>query len=821
MNTIKYSGFIYQGSFKLPYQYDEDELDETLVRLAETQHHQMLRKDYNTIDQHGYLHVWTTNFFTIQTQHITLDLGDTYQDSWLFLNGEQIEIQNIFLYSGFHRLVIIKYDQKSYDYLGEINLSILSANQESFEIEYTEELSRIFSIHDLSELEEFIEGAISPDSEYAAVIIKQCDTDLDKYKYQLKLFKLNHETKEMEVIFGAQYQDPHTIRFSPDSNYIALVCTSADGDWDEIRSICIQSRYEKIIVSGLHNANYLCWDTDSKGLFFVCDDDQTPEKVDALHFSSIAERRPWWRKQKVLGYVTCTENTEEFLYRLTPRMYEINNLHVDNVNKELFYIEEKEATSGGPKVNLHKLNLHNFTKEIIHLPNAFIVNLSLSPCNRYLAYIGAKVEDINNEPIRLTDYYAMKDDNCIGYNINIYDTRVFILDMEEKTIRQLGNDKSIQASIPIGTARLNQEIHWHNSQDFYYIGTRGSQTVLIHDSILPQFEPRIYSLGDGVSKNHSFANNGKCFCFQSHSGKPFSPGVFIPNEAFSLYKNHSIDKLPAAFNWHDFQYVQEIKANEAWLYMPSHLSDHKKIPLVVYLYGGASPLTTSFDELHQCLVTSGIGVLVINPSGCGGYGTDNADIHVNDWGMKTVNEVIHTIEQSIEKHPVLDRENIGIYGGSYGGFLTTLLISKSNLFKAACSIAGITNITNYWGSSYFGYIYGLSALSNSYPWNNKEIFVNQSPIFSSDKIHTPLLMLHGRKDTNVPISESEQLFTALKLQNKEVSFILFPEEQHSIKSKPSSFIYQKKYIIAWFEKYLKQNPLLWEQLVQRDIEQTF
>ena len=86
-----------------------------------------------------------------------------------------------------------------------------------------------------------------------------------------------------------------------------------------------------------------------------------------------------------------------------------------------------------------------------------------------------------------------------------------------------------------------------------------------------------------------------------------------------------------------------------------------------------------------------------------------------------------------------------------------------DIFAAAISHAGISDITSYWGEGYWGYSYSALATANSYPWNARDIYVEQSPLFHADKINTPILFLHGSVDTNVPVGESIQMFTALKL----------------------------------------------------------
>jgi dipeptidyl aminopeptidase/acylaminoacyl peptidase len=154
---------------------------------------------------------------------------------------------------------------------------------------------------------------------------------------------------------------------------------------------------------------------------------------------------------------------------------------------------------------------------------------------------------------------------------------------------------------------------------------------------------------------------------------------------------------------------------------------------------------------------------------------------------------------------------MGCYGASYGGFTTMDLVTKTDIFACAVAMYGISNIASYWGGGNWGYTYGDIALARSYPWNRKGLFTDNSPLFNADKVKTPLLLLHGEDDINVPVLESEQMFTALRVQNKEVAIVKFPREDHGIGGKFSNYIAHREMMLEWFDKYLKDQPQGWER----------
>lgn len=252
---------------------------------------------------------------------------------------------------------------------------------------------------------------------------------------------------------------------------------------------------------------------------------------------------------------------------------------------------------------------------------------------------------------------------------------------------------------------------------------------------------------------------------------------------------------------------------EGWLCLPPGFDASKKYPLIVYYYGGTSPSSASFYHNYspQVLASRDYVVYVLNPSGTTGYGQEFSARHVNAWGKQTAEEIIEGTKKFCEEHPYVNNKKIGCIGASYGGFMTQYLLTRTDMFAAAVSHAGISNVTSYWGEGFWGYSYNAVAAAKSYPWTNPELFTKQGSLFNADKIHTPLLLLHGSEDTNVPIGESIQLFNALKILGRDVEFIEVEGENHVIRGYDNRLIWQNT-IMAWFAKYLQDDSRWWDSL---------
>ena len=248
-------------------------------------------------------------------------------------------------------------------------------------------------------------------------------------------------------------------------------------------------------------------------------------------------------------------------------------------------------------------------------------------------------------------------------------------------------------------------------------------------------------------------------------------------------------------------------------YLPPHFDPAKKYPMLVYYYGGCSPVGRNLDSYYSYHGWAAMGyvVYVIQPSGCTGFGQEFSARHVNAYGDYTADDIIQGTKQFCAEHPFVNKDKIGCLGASYGGFMTQYLQTQTDIFAAAMSHAGISDPSSYWGFGNWGYSYSTISAANSYPWNNKELFNDHAPLSMADKIHTPLLFMHGTADDNVPINESIQLFNALKILGRPTAFVAVEGQKHHILDYPKRIKWTYTWY-AWFQKWLKDDPTWWDTM---------
>lgn len=249
------------------------------------------------------------------------------------------------------------------------------------------------------------------------------------------------------------------------------------------------------------------------------------------------------------------------------------------------------------------------------------------------------------------------------------------------------------------------------------------------------------------------------------------------------------------------------------VYYPSNFDETKQYPAIVYYYAGTFPVTRAFTGRwpFSLWASQGYVVYVLQPSGAIGYGQDFSARHVNSWGINTADEIIESTHAFVKAHPFVDKKRLGNIGASYGGFMTMYLATKTDIFSGSISHAGISNLTSFWGHGAWGFSYSGIATQGSFPWNNVDFYTQQSPVFTADKVTTPLLLIHGDADTNVPVGESHQMYTALKILGKDVELIEFQGNDHGNIGRERRLRWWNT-ILAYFDMKLKDEPLWWEHM---------
>lgn len=402
----------------------------------------------------------------------------------------------------------------------------------------------------------------------------------------------------------------------------------------------------------------------------------------------------------------------------------------------------------------------------------------------------------------------------IGRNVpegvipNDYDTQAYLFDLATRKAAPLTGDfdPSINSAA------------WDKTGENIYFEALDREYVRLFRYSLKEKKFRALDTGVEVLNTFDIAKEQPLAVYYGSSSN-------IPPKAYLLDLKKNQRRLLSDPGQKDFEGVEFGKVErftftseegveiDGRVHYPPDFDPARKYPAIVYYYGGTSPVTRDFGGRYpkELFAAQGYVVYVLQPSGATGYGQAFSARHVNNWGKTVADEIILGTQKFLEAHPFVDEKRVGCIGASYGGFMTLLLLTKTDMFAAGISHAGISDLSSYWGEGFWGYLYNEVAAASSFPWNRRDIYVDQSPLFHADKVTTPLLLLHGYSDTNVPRGESDQFYLALKLLGKEVEYVQVADQDHWVLDYKKRIVWQQT-ILAWFDKWLKGQAEWWEDL---------
>jgi dipeptidyl aminopeptidase/acylaminoacyl peptidase len=226
-------------------------------------------------------------------------------------------------------------------------------------------------------------------------------------------------------------------------------------------------------------------------------------------------------------------------------------------------------------------------------------------------------------------------------------------------------------------------------------------------------------------------------------------------------------------------------------------------PAVLMVHGGpyAAYGWSFFHEL-QTVAAAGYHVFYANPRGSIGYGRAFMRGLVGRWGHVD-SEDIARIADAIESMPFVDPSRIAIAGGSYGGYLTNWVISHTRRFKCAISMRGVSNLISMFGTSDIGWDL-INEFEEQTPWASLDRWWRISPLAHVHNIRTPLLLMHSDEDHRCPVGQAEEMFTALRILDRDVEMVRFLGESHGLSrsGRPHNRLERLRRIVDWFDRKL-------------------
>ena len=717
----------------------------------------------------------------------------------LFVDGEQVAVNGDkaeTILTPSQHTVVIKYltrknassDKKS------IKLTVTAANGAPLSVGDAT-AKRAYNIYDVICAPNYPSVSISPNGKF--IVVRKTWVDRKDNNHSISELR-NSQTNRLMATFE------ESVKWMPSSNKLYFTQKASDS------SIAGEEKQDGTLQ--LITINPLTMDREvlaaniPDGLFQFTPDEKTliytlyteGRKKDAQVYDvkEPDDRQPGWRSRSYLAKFDLASGV------LQPLTFGYHNVYLNDISADSRYLligkSEERLTKRPTTLNsYYRLNLNDMSVETLIEKGEFLNSAQFSPDGKSIL-VSASPEAFNGIGKNVEE----------GQTPSMIDTQLYLMTLSDKKVRPLTRDFNPNV----------QSVEWSKADGNIYFTAEDKDCVHLFQLNPKSGKFTLLKTPEEYIKSFSIASSAAEMAF---SGQSASNADRLYKMNTKALKSQLVDDLSAR----ELKDV-ELGKCKAWnfvnsrgdtlccrYYLPPHFDAAKKYPMVVNYYGGCSPTSRMFQSRypHHVYAAMGYVVLVVNPSGATGFGQKFSARHVDTAGEGVAEDIISSTQAFCDEHAFVNRKKIGCIGASYGGFMTQYLQTKTDLFAAAISHAGISDHTSYWGEGYWGYSYSEVSMANEYPWTNKHLFVDQSPLYNADKIHTPLLFVHGTADNNVPVGESIQLYTALKLLGRPTAMVLVDGQDHHIIDYEKRLKWQNT-IFAWFAKWLQDDASWWTEM---------
>jgi dipeptidyl aminopeptidase/acylaminoacyl peptidase len=248
---------------------------------------------------------------------------------------------------------------------------------------------------------------------------------------------------------------------------------------------------------------------------------------------------------------------------------------------------------------------------------------------------------------------------------------------------------------------------------------------------------------------------------------------------------------------------------DAWIVRPAGFEGGGRYPVLLNIHGGPfAQYGNGFFDEFQVYAGGGYAVVYANPRGSSGYSEEWGRAIRGPgelgpgWGSVDYEDLMAVTDEALARFDFCDPERVGVMGGSYGGYMTSWIVSHTNRFTAACSERALNNFVSMFGSSDIGWAF--KGYHGEFVHDAVESYLGMSPWTHAEQISTPLLIVHSENDLRCDVEQAEQLFTTLRLLRKDVELVRFPGESHELtrSGNPAHRVQRFELLLEWFGRHL-------------------
>jgi dipeptidyl aminopeptidase/acylaminoacyl peptidase len=650
--------------------------------------------------------------------------------------------------------------------------------------------SRTFTSSDLYKLRSAGDVGLSPDGACLAYSISRNDGAGRPYS-QLSIMTI---ADGRSVSFSKEKEPSGGGDWSPDGQWVAysgklgdragLIVAHGDGSSPKFLS-ALQWTNSPLPTTGKR----LAWSPDSKRLAFV-NAVPGPETADATG-DPIVISRYLYKPDYEEGLTHFNDNRRLHIF-----VAEISSGQIRQLTDGQHYEHSIDWSPDGREIAF--VSNHESNEDQFFNYDLFALNVSNGAIRRITATENAEYQPLWSPDGKTIAYLGTKR-GLTDLETTMEDTHVWLIDADGRNRRELG----------AGMDNRQLEARWSPDGKWVYfiVEKRGNNALARIPAAGGPVETIVTDRGSVGS--YSLSKDGNiAFSFASPQdlseifyGKPDQLARKITDLNVDVMAGKTIAEVePFSFVSNDNKFEVE-----AFLTKPLNMTADSKHPMVVVIHGGPhGQQGPSFNFRNQVYAGLGWATLMVNYRGSTGYGQRFADAVYGDQNGNEAQDVIYAVSAAIRRNLWIDRDRLGVEGVSYGGQLSAWLVTQTNIFKAAIPTAAIINLVSYNYMTYYNQYEQMEFGIFPHQGNLMDLLWQRSSLKYVAQVHTPVMLMHGENDADVPIAEAEQFYIALKDVGVETVFVRYPREGHGLRE-PKHVVDSIDRSIKWYEKHFPKS----------------
>lgn len=649
-----------------------------------------------------------------------------------------------------------------------------------------------FNYINLFDLQMVANPQISPNGE--TIIYERHQFDVKKDKRYVNLWSINFSGSDHQALTSGK-KNHRNVAWSPDGTRIAY--TSSKRGSTQLFIRWIEEGFTSSITNLDRSPHNLAWSPDGESLLFTKEIKADRPQIGSL--PSPPEGAEWSEPATVIDHVLYRQDGAGYLdlswshifvisaeggapRQLTSGPYNHNSPSWAPDGESILFTADSTGNEALDPNNaqIYEMDVETGELEQITDQRGPYNNPMISPDGQYIAYTGFDDEFLGYQ---LTELYIINRDGSNRRTISRQ------LDVDISDISWAGDSSSLffrydeEGNSKLGKISLNGEYsELADNLNSATIGRPyGGGTYSVSDNgrfAVPRgTADRPAELAAGRSQNQRTART------LTHINEKLFKSISI-GETREFWVDSSVD---------DFRI-------QGWILTPPDFDPEKKYPLILEIHGG--PHTNygpRFSPELQLIASQGYVVLYTNPRGSTSYSSEFAGYINHNYPSEDYEDLMDAVDYVLDKG-YIDENQLFITGGSGGGVLTAWTIGKTNRFAAAVVAKPVINWYSFSLTADM-YPFFTKYWFTEMPWDDPMQYMERSPISLVGNVTTPTMLLTGSRDYRTPMSETEQYYQALKLQQVDAALVSITGASHGIANRPSNLIQKTGYITGWFDRY--------------------